>query len=177
MFSSKLLQHLYLVDSPLGLHCGSWSTTCANQPPVALQSVDHQLVVDSYLTYLGKPILPNEELAWKEAISIHTKKEELRFTASLYKSASKPACQMILRNLRIPDNLPDQTTHIFSPTSGEFFLLCGAASNQSKPLLQPKTSRPAQWNCENLRDPCFPNWRPLPPGRLPRPDFPGDQCT
>jgi len=137
MFSSKLLQYFYLVDSPLGLYCGRRSTTCANQPPVALYPVDHQLVIDSYLTYLGKTILPDEELVWKEALSIHTKKEELKFTASLYKSASKPACQMILRNLRIPDNLPDQTTHIFSPTSGEFFLLCGAASNFFNPNLAP----------------------------------------
>ncbi len=87
---------------------------------MALQTVDYQLAIDSYLTYLGKSLLPNEELAWKEAISIHTQKEELKFTASLYKSASKPACQTILTILRIPDNLP----HTFSLQHLESFFYC-----------------------------------------------------
>ena len=144
MFSSKLLQCFNLVDSPLGLYCGRRSTACANQPPLALYPVHHQLAIDSCFTHLGKTILPDEELVWKEALSNHTKEEP--FHSEPLKICKQACTPDDLRNLRIPEpTKPDQATHIFSPTSGEFFPLCGAASNQSTPLLQPKPrARPSE---------------------------------
>ena len=165
MFSSKLLQCFNLVDSPLGLYCGRRSTACANQPPVALYPVNHQLVIDSYLTYLGKTILPDEELVWKEALSTHTKEELDSQQASKSLQAS-----LHTRWFEKPENSrTDQTrpghTHFLSNFRRVFSTVwcCQQHFNTSSST---QTSRPAQWNCEKLRNPCLHNWRRhLPPGR------------
>ena len=164
MFSSKLLQCFNLVDSFLGLHCGRRSTACANQPPLALYPVHHQLAIVSCFTHLGKTILPDEELVWKEALSNHTKEEP--FHSEPLKICKQACTPDDLRNLRI-QNRPNQTRpHTFSLQLQEGFFHCVVLPATFQHLFFNPNLAPGPVKLWKLSNPCLHNLRRhLPPGR------------